>query len=641
MKKLSRGEFNRNPKAAYMGFLFQTFLKRPFGYIIGILYVVYLAVILLIVPAVTKQHPLFIWNISSFNMPIFNLFFIAAETSAIAVAIFRTGRDDGTDLAMSAKPLTKNDTVWIKTGTYIIIMLIFCLISLIIAALILPIFGKYDFYYKPTGITMSEYRGIIVSTLVGNLVNMFLFGGISVFISLVGGQVITMIGTIAIAFLISLLNFIYPIAIRSPNDVIYDDYNASISSFKANTVEQYLSNEPLEGGLSYCAIECFTDEEGNPIIPREELDTKKIWDTAVKTSGNQAINYIDIGKQLSNLYNAFGLEGLRLEDAKQLPIGASVEYDYNIDESSWVCSPERVQDNRFPLCVYDTLSNQGIVYPIVRIVGGGTSNLDLTNWYLLSKLLGVNFNTISMVSNKSSELNPPSEDISPVFMDKYSFIMDELYLTDDQKRVIDGSEGSDGWWKEYMEDPSTSDHNPNFILNKVVDTEEGQEYFYKDKEWEELTGLEKHKIIASIHLYFAYKAWNQQIENVQDVLRHYEEEHIPHPFPFKSREIYDYYKYLDENAAAEVLHIAQDKKIIGVFKNGFTDGVKTEHSPTENGYYSKLVTSSMPYAETYQNLYQYDVAPFYSLYTIIGVWSGLSILFLTTSIIVYKKTDFK
>ncbi|MCQ2957172.1 MAG: hypothetical protein MJ233_05125 [Mycoplasmoidaceae bacterium] len=50
----------KSPRGAYLGYLFQSFLKRPFGYIIAILYVVYLAIILLIVPAAMKFQPLFI-----------------------------------------------------------------------------------------------------------------------------------------------------------------------------------------------------------------------------------------------------------------------------------------------------------------------------------------------------------------------------------------------------------------------------------------------------------------------------------------------------------------------------------------------------------------------------------------------------
>ncbi|MCQ3907606.1 MAG: hypothetical protein MJ219_02445 [Mycoplasmoidaceae bacterium] len=50
----------RIPVVAYTGYLFQSFLKRPFGYIVASLYVVYIAVIFLIVPKAMHFEPLLI-----------------------------------------------------------------------------------------------------------------------------------------------------------------------------------------------------------------------------------------------------------------------------------------------------------------------------------------------------------------------------------------------------------------------------------------------------------------------------------------------------------------------------------------------------------------------------------------------------
>ena len=60
MKKNKQTKKIKASKSAYAGFLFQTFLKRPFGYIIALLFVVYLGVILIVVPKAMKASPLFI-----------------------------------------------------------------------------------------------------------------------------------------------------------------------------------------------------------------------------------------------------------------------------------------------------------------------------------------------------------------------------------------------------------------------------------------------------------------------------------------------------------------------------------------------------------------------------------------------------
>ena len=49
----------------------------------------------------------------------------------------------------------------------------------------------------------------------------------------------------------------------------------------------------------------------------------------------------------------------------------------------------------------------------------------------------------------------------------------------------------------------------------------------------------------------------------------------------------------------------------------------------------------MSYAETFANLYQYEVKPAYNINAIMAVWSCISIIFFTGAVVVYKKTDFK
>ncbi|MCQ3907607.1 MAG: hypothetical protein MJ219_02450 [Mycoplasmoidaceae bacterium] len=191
-------------------------------------------------------------------MPIFNLFFIAGSAASIAVAVFRISRDDGTDLLLSAKPMTKGITVGVKTFVFVCIMLIMCLMSVAIVSLIEPVFGKYDIITNTTGIEHSKYIGLILSIFVGNLVNMFFFGGVAVFIAMVGGQVITIIGNIGVVILLCVMNMIYPQAIKSSTEILFDKYNSEIYSYSCNTLHQF--EHPEEGDnlpFNFATIGCF------------------------------------------------------------------------------------------------------------------------------------------------------------------------------------------------------------------------------------------------------------------------------------------------------------------------------------------------------------------------------------------------
>lgn len=626
MKKLSKGEFNRNPRTAYLAFLFQTFLKRPFGYIIGILYIVYLSVILLIVPAVIKQDPLFIWNMAAFNMPIFNLFFIAAATSSIAVAIFRVGREDGTDLALSAKPITKRSTVALKTITYVLIMLIFCVLSLIIISLILPIFGEYNAITNPYGVVLSKYVGILLSTFVGNLVNMCFFGGIAVFISMVGGQVITMIGTIGVAFVFCMMNFIYPQVVTTPQDVINARYNTDILSFRANTLDQYY--HPNESGIdeqySYASIQCYADDE---LIPTIDVDTNEGWNKAMLSSGTSIINYIDFGKQLSNLYQAFGLETMKLDDAKELFIGANAGFNYTIDPETHVL--DHGEDSKYPISVYDQSASQGKIYPTVRIIGGNVGKLKLDNWYIYSRLAQVDPSSICVVSSSSNDFDIilNEEDRQKFAYRPYLLMSEANSLTIEQKEL------ADQWWEDYISSYRDDESAANYLYEHMRDY--GQEKFYPGKTWAEVTSDWKltYDLIGKVHLYWAICAHETQNEMINFYYREVVKDDEP-SFPYTSKEVDQWWTNVHKDDYIRPDDKIKNYNLIKAFDRGFK---LAENIP----YYSKLPTCQLSYAETFSNLYQYNVTNFYSVYTVIAAWSVVSLVLLTASIIVYRRTDFK
>lgn len=629
MKKLSKGEFNRNPRTAYLAFLFQTFLKRSFGYIIGILYMVYLSVILLIVPVVIHQDPLFIWNTAAFNMPIFNLFFIAAATSSIAVAIFRVGREDGTDLALSAKPITKRSTVALKTITYILIMLIFCVLAMIIISLILPIFGEYNALTNPYGVVVSKYVGILLSTFVGNLVNMCFFGGIAVFISMVGGQVITMIGTIGVAFVFCMMNFIYPQVVTTPQDVINARYNTDILSFRANTLEQYYDPASGTDQYSYATIQCYTDDDLKPTI---DVDTYEGWNRATMSSGTSLINYIDFGKQLSNLYQAFGLETMKLDDAKELFIGANAGFNYSINPDTHV--KDHGEDKKYPISVYDQNSSQGKIYPTVRIIGGNVSKLRLDNWYIYSRLALVDPASICVVSSSPSSFEIIlNDDHRALFKYRPYLLLSEAALTQPQKEL------AEKWWdgrgesQEYESYLNTQfllpDNRINFLYHKMET--EGKGIFYDadvdwDNDWKQAFDL-----ITKVHLYWAILAHETQRTMIKD---YFDKVGRPVSFPYSSEEVNIWWEAINDPMYKNPLEKVINYNLITALDEGFKIAADIP-------YYSKLPTCEFAYAETFSNLYQYNVTNFYSVYTVIAAWSVISLILLTASIIVYRKTDFK
>lgn len=607
---------------AYMGYLFQTFLKRPFGYIIAALYVVYLSVILVIVPACLHFEPLFIWNVGGFNMPIFNLFFIAASAASIAVAIFRTGRDDGTDLNLSAKPITKGAAVGVKTAVYLIIMLIVCMLTVAIVSLVKPIFGEYDVINNTTGITNEKYIGLLLSVLVGNLVNMLFFGGISVFISMIGGQVITIIGSVAIVFVMCLMNFLYPQITKSGIDVLSDKYDTEILSYSCNTLHQYNQQDAESKPFDFAAIQCITNDDGEEEF---HYDTKEYWDIASKESGIQATNYIDIGKQLSNLYSSFGLDESKLQEASKLIIGANSAYNYKIDETTHITDKTNLELQNYPISFYTMKQSQGKFYPIVNIIGASMT-LDTSNWYLLSTLWQVDFNSVVYVSSDADSMSVP-DSIWEVYQKPWSR-MNELFLSTEQNTVA--LQMYEAAKTSYVEQGKIAEFVP-ITHNVIVNDQSG--VFFAPGKFDTLTPVEKQAIMTKIHLRWAVQA---QLDQIDSIAKYASDNGLTASFPFSSKLIGEW--YTDMVSPTDGAYKYQQKFNSEIFSLGISVDSADEKTATA---FTKLVTAKMGYAETFNNLYQYNVSSFYNLSAIIAIWTVIAGCLFTGSIIAYKKTDFK
>ncbi|XQP55781.1 MAG: hypothetical protein ACOQNY_00055 [Mycoplasmoidaceae bacterium] len=595
----------KTPILAYAGYLFQTFLKRPFGYIVAILYLVYLAVILVIVPSSLHFEPLFIWNIGGFNMPIFNLFFIAASAASIAVAVFRTGRDDGSDLTISAKPLTKGMTVWIKTAVYLIIMAVISSISLIIVAIIWPIFGPYNELTNVTGITWARYQALLLSVFIGNLINMLFFGGISVFISMIGGQVMTIVLTVVIVFVMCLMNFIFPQVTKSALEVLSDKYDTEIISTSCNTLHQYKTGENAGEQLNFATIQCITDEQGEESI---HFDTKEYWDKANREAGRKRVNYIDFGKQLSSLYSSFGLEKSRLQEASKLFIGGNNSYDYLIDKDTHIT--EQVDEENYPISYYDVVNEKGMEFTTEYVVGSDMS-LTTSNWYLLSTIYQLNFNSIVVGSEDEKSIV-----ISDQLRNHYERVWNKMdaLLLNDVVTEAKAREAYESALEAYTDDFSETSRTA--IINSL-----GSDV------WNAMSSNEKFIAVGQYLLAwstFAQEAQNQWIGA-----------HCIADFPFNSKQVMSWYK-------DKLLTDEQQQKQHKFNKCIFDLGIHVETIVTDEvESYAKLVTTKMSYAETLANMYQYTLRSFYKITDIIAIWSVISCCLFAGSIIVYKRTDFK
>jgi len=644
-------KINRNVTNAYFGFLFTTFFKRPFGYIIALLYIFYLTVIVMIVPSVSHTGPLIIWSSAAFNMQMFNIFFIAAVAAAIAVILFKVGVQDGTELSLSAKPITKRKRVAIKTATYILIMLMINALTIAVLALVKPIFGDYDILWNRTGITNEQYAGLLLSVFMGNVVNMLLFGGIAVFISLVGGQVITMIGSIGIAFILCLLNFIYPLAAGSPKTVLYTTYNTTINSISANTVAQIKGKDSGNGKVkTWAAIQTTTQESGEEI---NHMDTLEYWTKAEKEAGIKITNYFDWGKQLSLLYSSFGLDDTKKEQVAKGSIGLNNSYKYNIDATTHVTNDDNVATENYPLCIYSIYSKQGVNYPVVRILGGNTG-LDIKNWTLLYQATNSSFDSITVLS-KDPELILSSPVFRNQVIKSYWTLNDMDYIKEQYSITWDeGFNAANDLFNSYVKAIGSTTLWDKEVYSKKADVATSAiDIISKDKSgvffsgnWDDLAIPQKSYAISNIVLYWTLIAQQWQMDEIEQWKNKSSTPAIKNDhFPYSSLTVKNWYDDQIFSQEGKVKNIGRyniQHLIEQIFYSGvYCDTYQLTPIVDPVDVYVNPINSKFEYCETFNNLYQFSVKSFFNTYAIIAVWSSIAIALFAVSIVIYRRTDFK
>lgn len=625
MYKVNNKNIHSSSKA-YFCYLFQIFFRRPFGYIIPIIYFLYLAVILVIVPHAINRNPLFIWTLAGIDMPAFNLFFIAGFSAVLAITIFRITREDGTELIISSKPITKSQCLFLKTLVYLIIMLFVCLLCFIITSLLLPVFGEYNEHTNITGITIQKYIAINLSVLVGNLLNMFLFGGLAILFSLIGGQIITMIGCIGIILFLSLVNFLSPRIFTTPIDVLTDNYGISIKSYSCNTLNQYESNF-ADKQINFASIECTTSNNGKE---EQHYDTAKYWLLAQSSSNASKIHYFNIAKQLSSSFSSFGMNETQINEVAKLSIGTNNSYKYSILPSSNVSNKNNVNKRNYPITFYyqQTIRAQGMIYPKVIILGGFTG-LAMDNWYIISYLNNFAFDAVSVLT-KDNFWWTSSDKIMKNYSVNY-FRMKDLIIEKEKWSLVEDfyNQVLNNWFS----------NNPKHDFSNTCLTVLSNSDNCKQAtgvEYNELSPYEQYKYISQFHLAWAILAQQKQIKYISDFLKTCDDmTDDEKTYPFTTKAINKWHAHLKSLPADSKMN---DENDLGI--NLFTNGIKVSNN-NQIIAYDHLVYSSMDYAETYSNLYQYIVTDYYDISTIVSVWSAIAFIFFLTSVIIYRRIDFR
>ncbi|RXY96786.1 hypothetical protein D8X55_02670 [Malacoplasma penetrans] len=154
-------------------FSFKLMASKISVYIGIFVYLFIIACYSIIVPRVADKAPISLYNLSTSTM--FLMFSVAVVTCYIAIEIFRTGIDDGTELLTVSKPISRKEIVFVKLTIFLIYVLIISVLGMGISA----------FTYLDDLSTNSDSTTIMLGTFTGTVVNGIIFGSIVTIISII------------------------------------------------------------------------------------------------------------------------------------------------------------------------------------------------------------------------------------------------------------------------------------------------------------------------------------------------------------------------------------------------------------------------------------------------------------------------
>ena len=243
-----------------------------------LIYFLIIAAYTIIVPTLAKKAPIELFNLSTSGM--FLMFEISVVACHIAIEIFRTGIDDGTELLTVSKPISRKEIITVKLIVFLICIFVVALISLIISS----------FTYLNDLSAPNDSLNIMLGIFVGTIVSGIIFGSIATILSIYIKKISAMLITIGVSFILMLISMLMSFTITTPVQHISDSGKSLVS---INTVNYSKNDKKVNLNQGVAAFDSSSGQYLNP---------ENIWKDALNKSGyNKAISF-DFGYQISSIF---------------------------------------------------------------------------------------------------------------------------------------------------------------------------------------------------------------------------------------------------------------------------------------------------------------------------------------------------
>ncbi|EGZ31766.1 ABC transporter permease [Malacoplasma iowae] len=234
-----------------------------------------------IIPILSEKPPISLFR-SSYSTSLLMLL-VAAVISIIAVEIFRTPIDDGTELLIVSKPISRKEIVFVKLFIFLLYILLLSLIGTIIAS----------FAFLNSSSSKDDSTTLVLGVLLGTIVNGLLFGSITTILSIYLKKIVSMVISVGISFALLIMTFLGSFTIKSPVAILKDrGYTVTPITILDISKDKKNNDDVLKQ----------TNALFSTGLPDGET-LQMAWNKAANVSPYKTFSFFDFGYQLSSLYS--------------------------------------------------------------------------------------------------------------------------------------------------------------------------------------------------------------------------------------------------------------------------------------------------------------------------------------------------
>lgn len=195
----------------------------------------------------------------------------------IVVEIFRTSIDEGIEILLCSKQVSRNDIFFSKIITYLIFLFVLCSVSVAIAS----------FSSLLNDITFFEVKSLILGVFIATITIGLLFSGITLIFCIYFNKITSILTVFSVAIFFCLFSVL--LILKGSNPLMMNKSSQNQLKHSEIIVDSKQKQFEMVGGTIV--------ENSNGLLPNE------IYNQYYKKSSLNYLNQINIFGQLSNMYS--------------------------------------------------------------------------------------------------------------------------------------------------------------------------------------------------------------------------------------------------------------------------------------------------------------------------------------------------